>query len=280
MKILICTQTANIMQREYLCNLLANLEPTSHDVSLALLTKNPATKAKNGVVLALLAGPLNLFVFALYSVAVRLGRFLPQGWAITKTLTADAIAKAFQVPYRTFDSVNSKAFIAHVREQSFDLIVNNHPEIYKAEAIASPRVGILNVHIGALPRYRSAMPVFWAMMDGEQRHGVTLHLIEEAIDAGRLVLQEEFAIQARAMMPIILELGRHCAAMVPKALDVLEASPPDALPLLTKEGYRRYPSVNDVLNFWKKGFRPGIIPLFIRKAKLPNSKTAVPSHGR
>jgi methionyl-tRNA formyltransferase len=45
-----------------------------------------------------------------------------------------------------------------------------------------------------LPKYRGVNPINWALKNGENKHGVTLHLIDEGIDTGPIVDQEIFNI--------------------------------------------------------------------------------------
>jgi hypothetical protein len=53
---------------------------------------------------------------------------------------------------------------------------------------------ILNLHNGPLPRYRGVSPINWALKNGETTHGVTIHEIVEAVDAGPVVAQVMFSI--------------------------------------------------------------------------------------
>jgi methionyl-tRNA formyltransferase len=47
--------------------------------------------------------------------------------------------------------------------------------------------GILNIHTGDLPNYRSRHPISWAMINGESQIGITIHKVDEKIDCGYLV---------------------------------------------------------------------------------------------
>jgi methionyl-tRNA formyltransferase len=47
----------------------------------------------------------------------------------------------------------------------------------------------VNLHFGALPRYRGNLSIPWALMNGEREIGVTLHLIEPGIDDGAILDQ-------------------------------------------------------------------------------------------
>ncbi len=53
---------------------------------------------------------------------------------------------------------------------------------------------VLNIHNAPLPRYRGVNPINWALKNGEDRHGVTIHEITPGIDSGPIVAQLEYSI--------------------------------------------------------------------------------------
>ena len=57
-----------------------------------------------------------------------------------------------------------------------------------------PRLGCLNVHPSLLPANRGPEPLFWAFREGNQRTGVTIHLMDEGMDSGAIVAQEAIEI--------------------------------------------------------------------------------------
>lgn len=59
---------------------------------------------------------------------------------------------------------------------------------------ARPSLGTINLHASLLPDYRGAAPINWAVMNGEQRTGVTTFFIQEAIDTGAILLREGTSI--------------------------------------------------------------------------------------
>ncbi len=54
--------------------------------------------------------------------------------------------------------------------------------------------GTFNLHASLLPQYRGAAPINWAIINGENKTGVTTFFIDEKIDTGEIILQEEIAI--------------------------------------------------------------------------------------
>jgi Formyl transferase len=62
--------------------------------------------------------------------------------------------------------------------------------IYREPVISAFRLGILNAHIGILPKYRGRCVVEWSVLQGDPT-GVTVFFIDSGIDTGgRIVLRE------------------------------------------------------------------------------------------
>lgn len=57
-----------------------------------------------------------------------------------------------------------------------------------------PEYGTFNLHASLLPNYRGAAPINWAIINGETKTGVTTFFIDEKIDTGNIILQEEVPI--------------------------------------------------------------------------------------
>lgn len=59
-----------------------------------------------------------------------------------------------------------------------------------------PTKGTFNLHASLLPAYRGAAPINWAIINGEQKTGVTTFFIDEKIDTGAVILQKELTIKS------------------------------------------------------------------------------------
>lgn len=57
-----------------------------------------------------------------------------------------------------------------------------------------PENGTFNLHASLLPEYRGAAPINWAIINGEQKTGVTTFFIDDKIDTGEIILQKETEI--------------------------------------------------------------------------------------
>ena len=80
------------------------------------------------------------------------------------------------------------------------LLSAHHPDILLVfgfnwrlppDVLAVPRLGVLNVHPSALPKYRGPSPVLWAIRNGDPYLGLTIHRMTERIDAGPVLAQVE-----------------------------------------------------------------------------------------
>ena len=59
---------------------------------------------------------------------------------------------------------------------------------------AMPSLGTFNLHASLLPQYRGAAPINWALINGEKITGVTTFFIDEKIDTGAIIMQDEITI--------------------------------------------------------------------------------------
>lgn len=57
-----------------------------------------------------------------------------------------------------------------------------------------PKYGTFNLHASLLPEYRGAAPINWAIINGENKTGVTTFFIDEKIDTGEVILQKKCKI--------------------------------------------------------------------------------------
>ena len=57
-----------------------------------------------------------------------------------------------------------------------------------------PKLGTFNLHGSLLPSYRGAAPINWAIINGEQKTGVTTFFLVHEIDTGSIILQQDLTI--------------------------------------------------------------------------------------
>lgn len=66
--------------------------------------------------------------------------------------------------------------------------------IISREVIAYFPLGIVNSHFSLLPEWRGADPISYTILSGQPKTGVSLMLIEPALDTGKLITQKTIAV--------------------------------------------------------------------------------------
>lgn len=74
------------------------------------------------------------------------------------------------------------------------IVVVGYGRIIPPWMLALPKHGNINLHASLLPKYRGAAPIQWAIASGEKTTGVTTMRIDEGLDTGDILLQQEIAI--------------------------------------------------------------------------------------
>ena len=74
------------------------------------------------------------------------------------------------------------------------MVVVAYGMILTQAALDAPRLGCINVHGSLLPRWRGAAPIQRALMAGDEKTGVTIMQIVRKLDAGDMLLKEEYVI--------------------------------------------------------------------------------------
>lgn len=103
-------------------------------------------------------------------------------------------AKEHNLPILQPESLKSEDFLQKLRDLQIDLIVVVAFKMLPKVVWQIPTIGTINIHASLLPQYRGAAPINWAIINGETKTGVTSFLINEVIDTGNILLQQEVAI--------------------------------------------------------------------------------------
>ncbi|KKU50648.1 MAG: methionyl-tRNA formyltransferase, methionyl-tRNA formyltransferase [candidate division WWE3 bacterium GW2011_GWC1_47_10] len=107
--------------------------------------------------------------------------------------------------------MNSKITIGVVAD--FSLII---PQ----EVIDTPRHKIINIHFSLLPKYRGASPVQHALLNGDEKTGITFYVMDKGMDTGQIVSQVEYALLGNETAGELYETLFDLAAQkLPQVLD-------------------------------------------------------------
>ncbi|CAM3489917.1 methionyl-tRNA formyltransferase [Aequorivita lipolytica] len=92
-----------------------------------------------------------------------------------------------------------------------------------------PALGTFNLHASLLPQYRGAAPINWAIINNEEKTGVTTFFIDEKIDTGSIIANKEVAIAqnetAETLHDKLMETGSHLVLETLELIEMGNANP-------------------------------------------------------
>jgi methionyl-tRNA formyltransferase len=126
------------------------------------------------------------------------------------------------------------------------IVVAAYGKIFPRDVLAIPPRGCLNIHGSLLPHYRGAAPIQRAVMQGEEKTGVTIMQMDSGLDTGDILLSKSIVIHpdetAGELFERIALLGADCLCEALQNLDGLtpvkqdEAMATWAPPLTREDG--------------------------------------------
>jgi UDP-4-amino-4-deoxy-L-arabinose formyltransferase/UDP-glucuronic acid dehydrogenase (UDP-4-keto-hexauronic acid decarboxylating) len=114
--------------------------------------------------------------------------------------------------------VNDEGFVRELEAAGADLLlVTGWPRVLAERVLSVASAAAVNVHPSMLPHYRGRDPLFWAILRGERRVGVTLHRMTEAVDNGPILYQRGVDVPDGATSETLAAaVDREGAALIPE----------------------------------------------------------------
>ncbi|WP_406006005.1 methionyl-tRNA formyltransferase [Streptomyces sp. NBC_00637] len=105
------------------------------------------------------------------------------------------LAEKNDVPVLLRNRPDDAELLAAVADARPDIIVaNNWRTWLPPELFDLPPHGTLNIHDSLLPSYAGFSPIIWALLNGEERVGVTAHRMNTELDAGDVLVQRSVPV--------------------------------------------------------------------------------------
>jgi len=120
------------------------------------------------------------------------------------------------------EKLRNPEFLEEIKSLNADVFVVVAFRMMPKVLFEMPKLGTFNLHASLLPDYRGAAPINYAVINGEEKTGATTFFINEKIDEGNILLQEEIEIlpdeNAGSLHDRLMEMG---AQLIVKTLDGL-----------------------------------------------------------
>lgn len=85
------------------------------------------------------------------------------------------------------------------------IVVAAYGMILPKEVLEVPKYGAINIHPSLLPLYRGPAPISTPILNGDKKTGVTIIKMDEKMDEGDILAQEEIELSGKETMPELTE---------------------------------------------------------------------------
>ncbi|KAB1230340.1 methionyl-tRNA formyltransferase [Chryseobacterium viscerum] len=115
------------------------------------------------------------------------------------------------IPVFQPEKLRNPEFLEELRKLDADVFVVVAFRMMPKVLFEMPKMGTFNLHASLLPDYRGAAPINYAVINGEEKTGATTFFINEKIDEGNILLQQELEIlpdeNAGSLHDRLMEMG-------------------------------------------------------------------------
>ena len=108
----------------------------------------------------------------------------------------------------TLKTIEAEELIAGIKADI--IVVVAYGFIITKNILQLKKYGCINVHPSKLPKYRGAAPLQRTIINGDKESAVCIIRMDEGLDTGEILLQEEFLINSQITLP---ELSHKCAKL-------------------------------------------------------------------
>lgn len=200
--------------------------------------------------LLLIMGPLFFTRNVLKTLSFKAQKKIP----FLKETGLRAIAEKYNIPVDYTGNPDSKEYLDKLKEVDPDVLINQSQFIIKKELLDIPKMGVLNRHNALLPKNRGRLTPFWVLYKKENETGVSIHLVDEGIDSGPIVVQKKFTISEKDTFKTVVEKNYELASgAILEALDLLENGYADFIENKDEEAtYNPVPTLKQAFEFRKR----------------------------
>ena len=121
-------------------------------------------------------------------------------------------AKELGLPILQPEKLRDPEFVKAMEELKPDLGIVIAFRMLPEVIWAMPKYGTFNLHASLLPQYRGAAPINWAIINGEEKTGITTFLLNHEIDKGAIIGQQAVDILPEDNIGSLYDKLMHCGA--------------------------------------------------------------------
>jgi len=147
--------------------------------------------------------------FAVAAVVTQPDRPRGRGQRVSVSAVKEVAADAVRI-YQPESVKSDGAYEFFAEIQPDAVVIIAYGQIIPRRLLEIPRLGWMNLHASLLPKYRGAAPIAWAIINGENKTGLTTMRLDPGLDTGPILMQREIAIGSDETAP---ELAKRMAEL-------------------------------------------------------------------
>lgn len=172
-------------------------------------------------------------------------------------------------------NMKESAFIEELKLLKPDVQIVVAFRMMPRQVYSLPTLGTFNLHTSLLPQYRGAAPINWAIINGEKQTGITTFLLNDKIDCGEILLQQNIDISEQTdFESLYYEMAEKGKYLIENTLDLLAKGNYTTIKQNTNSLLKSAPKIfkeDTYVNWNKKGedivnFVRGLCPIPAAKA--------------
>lgn len=134
-------------------------------------------------------------------------------------------ALEYGIPVWQPEKINTPGMLQVLQELDPEcIVVAAFGQILKKDILTLPRYGCINIHASLLPKLRGAAPIQWAVIQGDEKAGVTTMWMDEGLDTGDMLMKKEVVLDPRETGGSLFDKLSLCGCeLILETLDALEA---------------------------------------------------------
>lgn len=104
--------------------------------------------------------------------------------------------KAVSLGLKVYSPIKLRSDFEFIKELNPDMIITcAYGQILSEEILNIPKLGCFNLHGSLLPKYRGGAPIHYALLNGDEKTGITLMYMDKGMDSGDMIAKEEIKIE-------------------------------------------------------------------------------------
>ena len=149
---------------------------------------------------------------------------------------------------------NSKFVENKLKQHNIDLnLICGFPYILKKNIFSLPKYGTINLHGGALPKYRGGSPLNWQIINNEKNIGISSIKVDGGIDTGPIILQKKFKLKFTDDISDVHNKANHYFPfLAKKSIYKLVNNKKLTIQNKSKKNYFKQRSIKDGKIIWNK----------------------------